>query len=159
MAYREWAPLEHLLARLPPRTGLGRQQEVTCLACLPSHLALATCTGSVYWYDRWARWAGGGQVVVSRAADCLQRLAVWPGVRVSCLGLVDTTDLMLAVGGYEGQLAIFQVTDPRPHQPCPDPQVGPPPGRPTHRWKQARYPAVLHPRPSLQDCDGPRVVS
>ena len=83
------------MARIPPLTSLGREQAVTAVAALPSHLALGTTSGAVFWHDR--------------AADSLQRLEVFPGVEVTCLALASTTDLMLAVGSYEGQLAIYQV--------------------------------------------------
>ena len=93
--YREWAPMEHLMARIPPLTSLGSSQAVTAVAALPTHLALGTTSGVVFWHNR--------------AADSLQRLGVFPGVEITCLALVSTTDLMLAVGSYEGQLAIYQV--------------------------------------------------
>ena len=94
--YREWAPMEELMARIPPLTSLGKEQAVTALAAIPSHLALGTTSGVVFWHDR--------------AANSLQRLEVFPGVEVTCLALASTTDLMLAVGSYEGQLAIYQAS-------------------------------------------------
>ena len=51
-------------------TGVGRDQAVTAVAALPSHLALGTTSGAVFWHDR--------------AADSLQRLDVFPGVEVTC---------------------------------------------------------------------------
>ena len=36
-------------------------------------------------------------------------------LQVTCLALASTTDLMLAVGSYEGQLAIYQVQEQRTH--------------------------------------------
>ena len=96
-AFREWAPMERLMARIPPLTSLGREQAVTAVAALPSHIALGTSSGDVFWHDR--------------EADSMQRLDVFPkGVGVSCLALASTTDLMLAVGSYEGHLAVYQVT-------------------------------------------------
>ena len=84
------------MARIPPLTSLGKEQAVTAVAALPSHLALGTTSGVVFWHDR--------------AANSLQRLEVFPGVEVTCLALASTTDLMLAVGSYEGQLAIYQAS-------------------------------------------------
>ena len=51
-------------------TSVGRDQAVTAVAALPSHLALGTTSGAVFWHDR--------------AADSLQRLDVFPGVEVTC---------------------------------------------------------------------------
>eukprot|EP00090_Calanus_glacialis_P016034 TRINITY_DN25151_c0_g1_i1.p1 TRINITY_DN25151_c0_g1~~TRINITY_DN25151_c0_g1_i1.p1 ORF type:complete len:1282 (+),score=279.61 TRINITY_DN25151_c0_g1_i1:471-4316(+) len=99
--FREWAPLEHVLSRVPPIGRLGQEQDVTCLAASPDYLALGTSCGSVYWYDR--------------KGDTLQRLDCWTSTRVSCLQLVETVDIMLAVGSYEGEVAIFQI--PKPVQP------------------------------------------
>ena len=99
--FREWAPLEHVLSRVPPIGRLGQEQDVTCLAASPGYLALGTSCGTVFWYDR--------------KGDTLQRLECWTSTRVSCLQLVETVDLMLAVGSYEGEVAIFQI--PKPVQP------------------------------------------
>ena len=56
------------MARIPPLTSLGREQGVTAVAALPSHLALGTTSGAVFWHNR--------------SADSLQRLEVFPGVEV-----------------------------------------------------------------------------
>ena len=90
--YREWAPLEFILSRIPPISRLGQEQNITCLAASADYLALGTSCGSVYWYDR--------------RGDSLQRLDCWTSTRVTCLKLVETVDLMLAVGSYEGDLMI-----------------------------------------------------
>ena len=99
--FREWAPLEHVLSRVPPIGRLGQEQDVTCLAASQDYLALGTSCGTVFWYDR--------------KGDTLQRLDCWTTTRVSCLQLVETVDIMLAVGSYEGEVAIFQI--PKPVQP------------------------------------------
>ena len=93
------------MARIPPLTSLGKEQAVTAVAALPSHLALGTTSGVVFWHDR--------------AANSLQRLEVFPGVEVTCLALASTTDLMLAVGSYEGQLAIYQASYQQAFSFCP----------------------------------------
>jgi len=99
--FREWAPLENVLSRVPPIGRLGQEQRVTSFAASPKYLALGTSCGAVYWYDR--------------KGDTIQRLDCWTSARVSCLKLVETVDIMLAVGSYEGDVAIFQI--PKPVQP------------------------------------------
>ena len=96
--YREFSPLDHLVSRVPHLGRLGRQQDLTSLTGSPEFLALGTSCGSVYWY--------------SRREDSLQRLDCWPDRAVTCLALVETTDLMLAVGSGQGDLTIFQIPKP-----------------------------------------------
>ena len=100
MEWREWAPLDHVLARVPALGKYGRDQSVTAVAAAGDILALGTDTGAVFWY--------------SRGPDTLRRLDCWPGTPVTCLALVQTVDMMLAAGSREGDLAILQV--PRPVQ-------------------------------------------
>ena len=98
-SYREFSPLDHLVSRVPHLGRLGRQQDLTSLTASPDFLALGTSCGSVYWY--------------SRREDSLQRLDCWSHhTAVTCLALVETTDLMLAAGSEQGDLTIFQIPKP-----------------------------------------------
>ena len=98
-SYREFSPLDHLVSRVPHLGRLGRQQDLTSLTASPDFLALGTSCGSVYWY--------------SRREDSLQRLDCWRHhTAVTCLALVETTDLMLAAGSEQGDLTIFQIPKP-----------------------------------------------
>ena len=45
--FREWAPLEHVLSRVPPIGRLGQEQDVTCLAACPGYLAAELCSGMI----------------------------------------------------------------------------------------------------------------
>ena len=86
------------MSRVPHLGRRGRQQDLTSLTGSSEFLALGTSCGSVYWY--------------SRREDSLQRLDCWLDTPVTCLALVETTDLMLAVGSGRGDLTIFQIPKP-----------------------------------------------
>eukprot|EP00095_Tigriopus_kingsejongensis_P003877 maker-scaffold387_size188669-snap-gene-0.19 protein:Tk03877 transcript:maker-scaffold387_size188669-snap-gene-0.19-mRNA-1 annotation:"wd repeat-containing protein cg11141" len=100
--YREHSPYFQLLSKIPTRIHRGMRGydlDLTCISAHPKFVVLGTNAGLVYWYDR-------GQ-------DDLQRL--WCTDRrtpISKLSLVETVDLMLAVGNLEGCITIFQI--PRP---------------------------------------------
>ncbi|TRY79613.1 hypothetical protein TCAL_12625 [Tigriopus californicus] len=100
--FREHSPYIQLLSKIPSRVHrgmVGYDLNLTCIAVHPKFLALGTNAGLVYWYDR-------GQ-------DILQRL--WCSNRripITKVCLVETVDLMLAVGNQDGCVTIFQI--PRP---------------------------------------------
>lgn len=100
--FREHSPYIQLLSKIPSRVHrgmVGYDLNLTCIAVHPKFLALGTNAGLVYWYDR-------GQ-------DVLQRL--WCSNRrtpITKVCLVETVDLMLAVGNQDGCITIFQI--PRP---------------------------------------------
>ena len=97
-SYSEFSPLDHLISRVPHLGRLGGRQDLTSLTGSREFLALGTSSGSVYWY--------------SRREDSLQRMDCWSDTAVTCLALVETTDLMLAVGSGAGDLTIFQIPKP-----------------------------------------------
>lgn len=97
--FREWAPLDFLLSRVPPLTKYARDQSVTALAATDDIIALGTDAGTVFWY--------------SRIEDSLQRIECpGPAASIISLDLVETVDYMLAAGSISGDLTLYQIPIP-----------------------------------------------
>ena len=119
--FREWAPLDFLISRVPPLTKYARDQSITALAATEDIIALGTDAGTVFWY--------------SRREDSLQRIECpGPVASIVSLDLVETVDYMLAAGSLSGDLTLYQIPKPvkleagvpfplgeqgRPHGPAP----------------------------------------
>ena len=97
--FREWAPLDFLISRVPPLTKYARDQSITALAATEDIIALGTDAGTVFWY--------------SRREDSLQRIECpGPVASIVSLDLVETVDYMLAAGSLSGDLTLYQIPKP-----------------------------------------------
>ena len=97
--FREWAPMDFLMSRVPPLTRYARDTSVTAIATTEDIIALGTDTGTMFWY--------------SRREDSLQRIECpGPAVSIVSLDLVETVDYMLAAGSLSGDLILYQIPKP-----------------------------------------------
>ena len=97
--FREWAPMDFLMSRVPPLTRYARDQSVTAIAVTEDIIALGTDTGTLFWY--------------SRREDSLQRIKCpGPSASIVSLDLVETVDYMLAAGSRSGDLILYQIAKP-----------------------------------------------
>ncbi len=96
---REHAPLVGILSKIPARVHrgvVGYNLSLTAVASHPRFIALGTNAGLVYWYDR--------------REDVLHRL--WCADRrteVTRLAIVETVEILVAVGNAQGCITVFQV--------------------------------------------------
>ena len=96
--FREWAPLNSLLEKIPPRYHQGfvsKELVLTCVAVSCDSIVLGSSAGVIFWYNR------GNQQVTRKSID--DKL-----VPVTCAAItLSQYGEALAVGNLQGTLAIF----------------------------------------------------
>ncbi|KAK9885857.1 hypothetical protein WA026_013734 [Henosepilachna vigintioctopunctata] len=101
---KEWAPLTDLLNKIPSKPNLSifsEEVKITCVEILPEFIALGTNYGIAYWYDR--------------KKKELQRLRCENSqVSITAIKVLSTVDYMLACGGKNGNISIFQIPKTHP---------------------------------------------
>ena len=97
--FREWAPLKHLIEKIPPRYHLGfvsKDLILTCVTVSCDSIVVGSSAGVVFWFNR------GSQLVSRKSIN-----DKFSPITSLAITISEHGDEILAVGDANGLVAIF----------------------------------------------------